>query len=148
MVGGCWWWLMVVGCDVGQMLWFSFSSSSSWYWREGEREFDKARERREKKKIIYKATVTRHICMVTVSILHTCKVMQSFTSTDAGYFMLYRANFCTFCILHPLVWMLLVYVWFQIKKSVYFTIQLIFATIHGSYCTFWYYLWVSLYYFN
>ena len=29
MMGGCWWWLMVVGCDVGQMLWLSFSFSSS-----------------------------------------------------------------------------------------------------------------------
>ena len=27
-------------------------------------------------------------------------------------------------------------VWLQIKKLAYFTIQLIFATIHGSYCTF------------
>ena len=104
--------------------------------------------RGEKKKIIYKATVTMHICMVSVSILHTRKVMQSFTSIDAGYFMLYCANFCTFCILHPLVRMLLVYVWFQIKKSTYFIIQLIFATIHRSHCTFWYYLWVPLYYFN
>ena len=30
----------------------------------------------------------------------------------------------------------------------YFTIQFIFATIHELYCTFWYYLWVLLYYFN
>ena len=30
----------------------------------------------------------------------------------------------------------------------YFTIQLIFATIHESHCTFWYYSWISLYYFN
>ena len=30
----------------------------------------------------------------------------------------------------------------------YFTIQLIFATIHGPHCTFWHYLWVSPYYFN
>ena len=27
----------------------------------------------------------------------------------------------------------------KFKKLAYFTIQLIFATIHGSYCTFWYY---------
>ena len=30
----------------------------------------------------------------------------------------------------------------------YFTIQLIFATIHEPHCTFWYYSWVPLYYFN
>ena len=30
----------------------------------------------------------------------------------------------------------------------YFTIQLIFATIHEPHCTFWYYSWVLLYYFN
>ena len=29
-----------------------------------------------------------------------------------------------------------------------FTIQLIFATIHGPHCTFWYYLQISLYYFQ
>ena len=29
----------------------------------------------------------------------------------------------------------------------YFTIQLIFATIHKLYYTFWYYLWILLYYF-
>ena len=148
-MGWLWWWLwlvscdggwmlVVVGCDVGQILWLS-SSSSSWYWREGERESDKARERREKK-IIYRVTIIVHICMVTVAILHTCKVMQSFISIDACYFMIYYANFCTFCILHPLVWMLLVYVWLQIKKSVYFTIQFIFANIHEPHCTFWYYL--------
>ena len=39
-------------------------------------------------------------------------------------------------------------VWLQLKKLAYFTIQLIFATIHEPYCTFWYYLWVPLYYFN
>ena len=27
----------------------------------------------------------------------------------------------------------------KIKKSTYFTIYVIFATIHGSHCTFWYY---------
>ena len=27
-------------------------------------------------------------------------------------------------------------------------IQLIFVIIHGFHCTFWYYLWMSLYYFN
>jgi len=42
----------------------------------------------------------------------------------------------------------LVCVWLQFKKPVYFTIYLIFATIYGLHCTFWYYLWVSLYYFN
>ena len=82
--------LVVVGCDVGRMLWLS-SSSSSWCWREGERESDKARERREKKK--YKATVSVYICTVTVAILHVtiailhiCKVMQTLTNIDAGLF--------------------------------------------------------------
>ena len=32
--------------------------------------------------------------------------------------------------------------------SVYFTVQFIFATIHKSHYTFWYYSWVSLYYFS
>ena len=46
-------------------------------------------------------------------------------------------------------------VWHWLKKLVFFyylayfaTIQLIFASIHKPHCTFWYYLWVSLYYFN
>ena len=30
----------------------------------------------------------------------------------------------------------------------YFIIQLIFVIIHGPHCTFWYYSWVLLYYFN
>ena len=34
------------------------------------------------------------------------------------------------------------------KNKNYFTIQLIFGTIHEFYCTFWYYSWASLYYFN
>ena len=39
-------------------------------------------------------------------------------------------------------------VWLQIKKPTYFTIQLIFSNIHEPCCTFWYYLWVSLYNFS
>ena len=35
-----------------------------------------------------------------------------------------------------------------LKKPVFFTIQLIFSTIHGSHYTFWYYSWPPLYYFN
>ena len=35
-----------------------------------------------------------------------------------------------------------------LKKLAFFIIQLIFATIYGSYCTFWYYSWASLYYFS
>ena len=34
------------------------------------------------------------------------------------------------------------------KKPAFFTIQLIFTTIHGSHCTFCYYSRVLLYYFN
>ena len=30
----------------------------------------------------------------------------------------------------------------------YFSIHLAFATIYESYCTFWYYSWVPLYYFS
>ena len=36
----------------------------------------------------------------------------------------------------------------KIKKSDYFTIQLIFTIIYESYCTFWYYSYVLLYYFS
>ena len=45
----------------------------------GERESNKARERREKKyKIIDKrATVTVHICTVTVAIVNKCKILHS-----------------------------------------------------------------------
>ena len=39
-------------------------------------------------------------------------------------------------------------VWLQIKKLVYFIIQLSLATIYEPHCTFWYYSWVQLYYFN
>ena len=35
-------------------------------------------------------------------------------------------------------------IWLRIKKSGYFTIQLIFATIYGSYRTFWFYLYMGL----
>ena len=157
-MGWLWWWLWLVNCDGGWML---VVVDGGWLWcwadfvviffflilkRGWERVWQGKGE--ERKKIIYKVTITVHICMVIIAILHTWKFMQSFISIDAGYFMIYYANFCTFCILHPLVRMLLVYVWFQIKKSTYFTIQLIFATIHRSHCTFWYYLWVPLYYFN
>ena len=39
-------------------------------------------------------------------------------------------------------------VWHWLKKPTFFTIQIIFATIHGSHCTFWYHSWVLLYYFS
>ena len=39
-------------------------------------------------------------------------------------------------------------IWKVYFLSIYFTIQLIFITIHEFHCTFWYYLWVSLYYFS
>ena len=38
--------------------------------------------------------------------------------------------------------------WIWMKIINYFTIQLIFATIYVFHYTFWYYLWVILYYFN
>ena len=34
------------------------------------------------------------------------------------------------------------------KNENYFTIQLIFTTIHRPHCTFWHYSWILLYYFN
>ena len=40
----------------------------------------------------------------------------------------------------------LVCVWDELNFSAYLHFQLIFATIQGSYCTFWYYSWVLLYY--
>ena len=40
------------------------------------------------------------------------------------------------------------FVWQKLFLSTYFTIQLIFATIYGSHCTFWYNSWVPLYYFS
>ena len=43
---------------------------------------------------------------------------------------------------------LLVCVWQKLFLPTYFTIQLIFATIHRFHCTFWYYSWVLLYYFS
>ena len=99
MVGGCWWWLVVMlgGCcvcllhlllDIEDRVRESLTMQGR-----GER----------KQKIIYKVIVIVHIYTVTIAILHICKVMQSFTSTDGSYFMLYCVNFCTFCILHPLV---------------------------------------------
>ena len=42
----------------------------------------------------------------------------------------------------------LAFVWIPMKNKNYFTIQFIFITIHGFYCTFWYYSWVLLYYFG
>ena len=39
---------------------------------------------------------------------------------------------------------LFVSVWIAYFLSIYFTIQLIFATIYESHCTFWYYSWVLL----
>ena len=43
---------------------------------------------------------------------------------------------------------ILVCVWDCLKSQFFFTIQLIFSTIHGSHCTFWYYSWSLLYYFS
>jgi len=57
------------------------------------------------------------------------------------YIYIYISNF-------TLIKCYLVCVWLQIKRSVYFLIQLIFTTIHEFYCTFWYYSWVPLYYFS
>ena len=42
----------------------------------------------------------------------------------------------------------LVSVWLAYFLPTYFTIQLIFSIIHEFHCTFWYYSWISLYYFN
>ena len=42
----------------------------------------------------------------------------------------------------------LVCVWAEMKNENYFTIQLIFANIHGPHYTFQHYLWDTLYYFN
>ena len=39
-------------------------------------------------------------------------------------------------------------VWIWMKIVNYFTIQLIFAIIHGFHCTFRYYSWAPVYYFN
>ena len=39
-------------------------------------------------------------------------------------------------------------VWQKLFLPTYFTIQLIFTTIHESYCTFWYYSLISLYYYS
>ena len=39
-------------------------------------------------------------------------------------------------------------IWLAYFSPTYFTIQLIFTTIHWSHCTFWYYSWVPQYYFN
>ena len=39
-------------------------------------------------------------------------------------------------------------IWHELFLPTYFTIQLIFTTIHVSHYTFWYYLWVPLYYFS
>ena len=72
-------------------MWLSSSSSSSSYWREGEREFDKAREWKEKKKITYKI-----LCIaLMVYCANTCKVLQALMQV---YLMLYCANFvfCTY----------------------------------------------------
>ena len=41
-----------------------------------------------------------------------------------------------------------VFVWQRLFLPTYFTILLIFVTIYGSHCTFLYYSWVPLYYFN
>ena len=42
----------------------------------------------------------------------------------------------------------LVCIWHSLKKLVFFTIWLIFASIYRSHCTFWYYIQVPLYYFS
>ena len=49
--------------------------------------------------------------------------------------------------IYLLIWSL-VCVWHELFLLTYSTIQLIFATIHRSRYTFWYYSWVSLYYFS
>ena len=59
---------------------------------------------RENKIIICKITVTVHICTVIVARLDICKGMKALMRV---YFMLYCENFCTFCILDPLMQLLL-----------------------------------------
>jgi len=60
----------------------------------------------------------------------------------------YHYSFLKSHIRYHMTWIHLVCVWLQIKKPVYFTIQLIFTIIHGFHYTFWYYSWVPLYYFS
>ena len=65
----------------------------------GERKTDKARERREKKyKIINThATVTMHICTVTVAIMHKCTIMHKLVWV---FFYSNCVKLITFSILH------------------------------------------------
>ena len=51
-----------------------------------------------------KATVTMYIYMVTIEILDIYKALQGLMHV---FFMLYYVNFCTFCILDPLMQLLL-----------------------------------------
>ena len=55
-----------------------------------------------------------------------------FTTSFEYYFFIY--------------FLFLLWVWDKLNFSAYFHFQIIFATIHGSHCTFWYYSWVPLYY--
>ena len=48
-----------------------------------------------------------HICTVTIASLDIYKVLQGLMRV---FFMLYCVNFCTFCILDPLMQLLLMYV--------------------------------------
>ena len=80
LFGGGWqYWVLVVvvrvlGCCDGRLL--LLLGIEEW----GERESDKARERREKYIYIYKiinkrATIIVHICMVTIAIMHKCTIL-------------------------------------------------------------------------
>ena len=77
--------------------------------------FQREKREREKKKpnwemnkiIRYKVTITMHICTVTIASLDIHKVLQGLICV---FFMLYCVNFCTFCILDPLMQLLLTYI--------------------------------------
>ena len=73
--GGWWYWVAVVAVSDTGLLWWP----ASWHWRVGERESNKARERREKKyKIIdRRSTGIVHICTVTVAIVNKCIILHS-----------------------------------------------------------------------
>ena len=83
------------------------------------------------------------IWQVPCTVQKTCKyISHKKTTSKMGFMILF--TYLKIILLH----LKMVYIRLQIKKLVYFTIQLIFVTIYGPYCIFYYYSYVSLYYFN
>ena len=87
----------------------------------------------------FMVTVNKVLCCLIITFFFCSLIVHTICGVHAQSGIDFGANTS---------YLMLVWIWHGLFLPIYFTIQLIFATIHGSHCTFWYYSWVSLYYFS